>query len=88
MTYKLDFFVRIHFWGPSFNKRSYNELSYKEVSVYLLTLVLVNLEYPAFANSVDPDHLASEEANRSGSVLFGIRFVNMYQQPGSSYLIG
>ena len=29
----------------------------------LLTLVLLNLDMPRFANSVDPDQLASEEAN-------------------------
>ena len=28
-----------------------------------LTLVLLNTDIPAFANSVDPDQLASEEAN-------------------------
>ena len=28
--------------------------------------------YPAFANSVDPDQLASEEANWSESALFAI----------------
>ena len=28
-----------------------------------LTLVLLNPDIPAFANSVDPDQLASEEAN-------------------------
>ena len=44
--------------------------------------------YPAFANSVDPDQLASEEANWSGSALFTIKYVNLYQQPGSSNLIG
>ena len=44
--------------------------------------------YPAFANSVDPDQLASEEANWSGSAQFIILYVNCYQQPGSSYLIG
>ena len=31
---------------------------------------------PAFANSVDPDQLASEEANWSGSALFAIKYVN------------
>ena len=36
----------------------------------------------AFANSVDPDQLAS------GSVLFVIQYVNVYQQPGSSNMIG
>ena len=44
--------------------------------------------YPAFANSVDPDQLASEEANWSGSALFVIKYANLYQQPGSSYMIG
>ena len=29
--------------------------------------------YHAFANSVDPDQLASEEANWSGSALFAIK---------------
>ena len=29
--------------------------------------------YPAFANSVDPDQLASSEANWSGSALFAIK---------------
>ena len=44
--------------------------------------------YPAFTNSADLDQLASEEANWSGSALFVIQYVNMYQQPGSSILIG
>ena len=44
--------------------------------------------YPAFANSADPDQLASEEANWSGSALFAIQYLNLYQQPGSSNLIG
>ena len=44
--------------------------------------------YPVFANSVDPDQLASEEANWSGSALFVIQNVKLYQQPGSSNLMG
>ena len=40
------------------------------------------------ANSVDPDQLVSEEANWSGSALFVIKYVNFYQKPGSSNLIG
>ena len=44
--------------------------------------------YPAFANSVDPDHLASSEANWSESALFDIKYVNLLQQSGSSNLIG
>ena len=43
---------------------------------------------PFFANSIDPDQLASEEANWSGSALFAIQNVNLYQQPRSSNLIG
>ena len=41
---------------------------------------------PAFANSVDPDQLASEEANWSGSALFAIKYVSLYQQPTSRNL--
>ena len=44
--------------------------------------------YPAFANSVDPDQLASSEANWSGASLLAIKNVNLYQQSGSSDLIG
>ena len=43
---------------------------------------------PAFVNSVDPDQLASEEANWSGSALFAIKYVNLYQRSWSSNLIG
>ena len=42
---------------------------------------------PVLANSVDPDQLASEEANWSGSALFVINYVNFYQKHGSSNLI-
>ena len=35
------------------------------------------LIYPAFANSVEPDQLASEEANWSGCALFVIKYVNL-----------
>ena len=38
-----------------------------------LTLVLLNPDIPYLSNSVDPDQLASEEANWSGSVLFVIK---------------
>ena len=44
--------------------------------------------YPAFTNSVDPDQLASEEANWSGSALFAIKYMNLYRQSGSSNLPG
>ena len=54
----------------------------------LLTFVLLNRICPVFVNNVDPDQLASEEANWSGSALFAIKYVKLYQQSGSSNLIG
>ena len=33
--------------------------------------------YPAFENSVDPDQLASEEANWYGFALFVIKYMNL-----------
>ena len=42
-----------------------------------LTLILLNPDIPSFAKSVDPDQLASEEANWSGSALFAIKYVNL-----------
>ena len=53
-----------------------------------LTLLLLNTTCLFLANSVDTDQLASEEANLSGSALFVIKYVNFYQKPGSSNLIG
>ena len=43
---------------------------------------------PCFANIVDPDQLASEEANWSGSAMFVIKYVNLYQQSGLNNLNG
>ena len=45
--------------------------------VSLLTHFLLNPDIPCLANSVDPDQLASEEANWSGSALFAIKYVNL-----------
>ena len=56
--------------------------------VHMLTLSFWTPMYTAFANSADPDQLASEEANWSGSALFIIKHVNLYQQSGSINLIG
>ena len=58
------------------------------LSQYFLTLLFLNMTCPVLANSVDPDQLASEEANWSGSALFVIKYVNLYQKPESSNLIG
>ena len=52
------------------------------------TLLLPNMTCPVLANSGDPDQLASEEANWSGSALFVIKYVNFYQKSGSCNLIG
>ena len=48
----------------------------------------MNTTCPVLLSSVDPDQSASEEANWSGSALFVIKYVNFYQKPGSSNLIG
>ena len=53
-----------------------------------LTLLLLNTTFPVLANSVDKNQLASKEANWSGSALFVIKYVNFYQKPGSSNVIG
>ena len=54
----------------------------------ILSQFLLNPIYPFFVNRVDPDQLASEEANWSGSALFVIQYVNLYQKPRSSILTG
>ena len=53
-----------------------------------LTLLLLNTTCPVLANSADPDQLASEEANWSGSGLFVIKYVNFYLKSESRNLIG
>ena len=71
---------------------NHNTCLYKEEDkstlAVILTLLVLNTTCPVLANSVDPDQLASEEANWSGSALFVIKYVNFYQKPGSSHLIG
>ena len=56
-----------------------NMVSEKYFSYFCLTLLLLNTTCPVLANSVDPDQLASDEANWSGSILFAINYVNIYQ---------
>ena len=58
---------------------------YHQILSLNLTLLLLNTTCPVLANSVDPDQLAS---SWSGSALFVIKYVNFYQKPGSSNLIG
>ena len=52
-----------------------------------LTLLLLNTTCPVLANSVEPDQLTSK-VNLSRSAPFVIKYVNFYQKPGSSNLIG
>ena len=64
--------------------------NWKPDTLILLTLLLLNMTCPVLENSVDPDQLASAEAeaNWSGSALFVIKYVNFYQKPRSSNMIG
>ena len=45
------------------NGNNNGESMFKNVEIEWLTLVLLNPYVPVFTNSVDPDQLASEEAN-------------------------
>ena len=53
-----------------------------------LTFVLLNLDMPCLYKQCRSRQLASEEANWSGSTLFVIQYVNLYQLSGLSNLIG
>ena len=66
----------------------YNKLNRGIAFTTRLTLLLLNTICPVLAISVDLHQVTSEEANRSGSALFVIKYVNFYQKPGSSNLIG
>ena len=69
-------------------KNVYKQYGPHHIPYKLLTLVLLNPDIPCFPNSVDPDQLASEEANWSVSALFVMQYVNLYPQFGLSNLIG
>ena len=47
---------------------------------HYLTLLLQNTTCPVYANSVDQDQLASDEANWSRSALFVIKYGNLYKK--------
>ena len=61
--------IEVKFWCPFFSDVILDVKS-KPLSCW-------NRIYPAFANSVDPVQLASEEANWSGSALFAIKYLNL-----------
>ena len=78
------------------NRNLYDLISAGATSLsvdFLFLLKNINLSpaepgYALILKTVDPDQLASEEAKRSGSTLFVIQYVNLYQQSGLSNLIG
>ena len=84
------FLGNILFQGYKFQHKhnSLNFISINAEDASQLTLLLLNTTCPVLANRVDPDQLASEEANWSGSALFVIKYVNFYQTTGLSNLIG
>ena len=93
----IAFTLRI--WQTLENRVDPNQIPHNvpsDLDLYNLVFVSIRRIYPGPsdpgyilpANSVDPDQLASEEANWSGSALFVIKYVNLYQQPWSSNLIG
>ena len=55
--------------------------------IQVLTLFLLNPNISYFANSVDPDQLASKKPTDL-DLQFAIQYVNSYQQSGSSNLTG
>ena len=70
---------------------------YKYISRIKLSFVIKHIlceinpgpaEALSLKNSLDPDQLASEEANWSGSALFVIQYMNLYEKHGSSNLSG
>ena len=73
--------------GPQQSNHALCSASFSRGLNYL-TPLLLNTTCPVLANSVDPDQLASSEANWSESALFVIKYVNFYQKLGSSNLIG
>ena len=73
-------------FSKNYNKKL--ESCLLQICLALLPLSCRTQTCPAFANSVDPDQLAAEEANRSGSELYVIKYVILQQQSGSSNLIG
>ena len=84
--------LRIIIWYSSLTSFHFNTCPKKYEQTYyiqkLQPLSCWTRIYPAFLNSVDPDQLASEEANWSGSALFAFQYVNLYQQSESRNLSG
>ena len=62
-----------------------NKLHNSPISRCILNLVLLNPHMPFLCKQCRSRSVAF---NRSGSAVFVIKYVNLYQQPGSSILIG
>ena len=71
---RLCYFMKIVSWGDNLHN--------------MLTLILLFTTTPTFANSVDPDQMASEKAIWSGSTLFVIQFVILNENIFWCNLIG
>ena len=57
-------------------------------NLFIFNPSLAEPGYATIANTVDPNQLASSEANWSGYALFVLKYVNLYQQLGSTNLTG
>ena len=59
-------------WGAfnEYPQHMFTGRNKKTMNTLWLTLLLLNTTCPVLANSVDPDQLASEEANWARSALF------------------
>ena len=76
-----------HYQGEASHTCPFLDRCFWKQDELFLTLLLLNTTCIVLANSVDPDQLASSEANWSGSALFVIKYVNFYHKPRSSNLL-
>ena len=79
-AYGTLFFFFFFFFFCLLGLTSFQKKQNVQESIQQLNLLLLNTTCPVLANSVDPDQLASEGANWSGSALFVIRYVNFYKK--------
>ena len=94
----LDKFLVISYYNLQSIYLAWNLQNIKRIALFVhsllqfcghdLTLILLFTTTPTFANSVDPDQMASEEAIWSGSTLFVIQLVNLNENIIWCNLIG
>ena len=94
-SYKLESYTEVEFFWPdltmdafvaNLDKKPTQTVIYmrKVLFVVYLTFVLLNQDMPCLCKQ----YRSRSEANWSGSALFVILYLNLYQQLGSSNLIG